>query len=313
MRLERAPDAATLARLYHELSRLGAPARGERARWVYGEPAPEELVVLASQAARHDPRLLWILVQLLAQRFDRLDPRKLRVALQDSAWPATLGVVFEFARRVQPSPELADTARFVMARVPPASGEQFFFASGAFGGELARRNAEESLAEYKRWGFFGREEPIAKELGVAAHGTMGRTERSNVLRRLAKRVESFTLADYVNALGGRVSARQASRDLGSAPFLLRRGTRRGTRYRLRPERPSRPLVAGDRVRIHVSGRRLAGKVLEDLGTSGPAGRQLVRVAVRDSASGDEPMEVTVPSSWLELPDPLPHRGVTVIS
>jgi hypothetical protein len=302
VRLHGAPDAATLARLYHELGRLGAPARGDHAAWTYGEPAPEELVVLASQAARYDPRLLWILVQLVALRFERLDPRKLRIALRDSAWPAALGVVFEFARRVQPSPELADTAKFVLSRTPPASGEQFFFASGAFGGEMVRRNAEESLAEYKRWGFFGREEPIAKELGIAARGTLGTTERVNVLRRLARRMGTFTLGDYVDALGGRVSARQASRDLASAPFLVRRGSRRGARYRLRPERLPRALVAGDRVRIFVSGRRLPGKVLQDLGTSGDAGRQLVRVAVRDPVAGSEPLEVTVPSSWLELRD-----------
>ena len=301
MRLDGAPDTATLSRLYHELGRLGAPARGERLEWAYGQPTPEELVVLASQAARHDPRLLWSLVQLVALHLDRLDPRALRAALGSSAWPAALGVVFEFARRAQPSPELADTARFVMARTAPARGEQFFFSSGAFGGEMARRNAEESLAEYKRWGFFGREEPIPKELGVTARGTIDLPERMNILRRVARRKGTVTIGDYLEALDGRVSARQAARDLASAPFLVRRGSRRGTRYSLRPERFPGRLAAGDRVRIHVAGRRLAGRVLGDPGPAGADGRQMVRVSVRDPRSGDPPLEVTVPASWLELP------------
>jgi hypothetical protein len=302
VRLAGPPDTATLTRLYHELGRMGAPARGDRVEWAYGEPTPEELVVLASQAARHDARLLWTLVQFVALHSDRLDPRKLRVALRASAWPAALGVVFEFARRARPSQELGDTARFVLSRTAPATGEQFFFSSGAFGGEQVRRNAEESLAEYKRWGFFGREEPIPKELGVTARGTIDLPERMNVLRRLARRSGTLTVADYLDALGGRVSSRQATRDLASAPFLVRRGSRRGTRYALRPERARRRLAAGDRVRIYVSGRRLPGRVLEVLGGTGAADRQTVKVSVRDPASGREPFDVTVPAAWLELAD-----------
>ena len=301
MRLEGPPDTATLTRLYHELGRIGAPARGERVEWKYGELTPEELVVLASQASRYDPRVLWTLVQLVALHFDRLDPRRLRVALRTSAWPAALGVVFEFARKAQPSPELADTARFVMSRTGPATGEQYFFSAGAFGGEMVRRNAEESLAEYKRWGFVAREEPIPKELGVTTKGTMDLSERMNVLHRLARRKGTVGVGDYLEALGGRVSLRQATRNLAQAPFLVRRGSRRGTRYTLRVEPAPRRLAAGDRVRIYVSGRRLPGRVLEDLGPLGAAGRQIVKVSVKDRVSGDEAFDVTVPASWLEGP------------
>ncbi len=220
-----------LPRLYHELSRLGARAEGRPVAWRHGNPAPEELAVLASQAARQEPRLLWVLVELLATGWDRLDPLKLRRALAGARWPAALGVAFEFARRARPSVELDDVAAFVLARVGPARGERFFLGTRAFGGALARRDVEESLAEYARWGYFSREEPLAKELGAALHGTLARRERMNLLRRLAAR-GPFTIRDYLAALQGRASRRQASRDLATAPFLRRSGATRAARYRL---------------------------------------------------------------------------------
>ncbi len=225
-------EPSEIGRLYHELAVLGARAEGPRAPWRFGRPSPEELLVLAAQASRHEPRLLWVLVDLLARAYDRFDPLKLRRALERARWPAALGVAFEFARRVARSRELDDVADFVMARVAQAPGERFFLGTRAFGGELARRDVEESLAEYRRWGYFSREEPIAKELGAAAHGTLGPRERMNLLRRLAERRGSVTLSDYVAALRGRASRRQASRDLGRADFLVRTGTTRGARYRL---------------------------------------------------------------------------------
>ncbi|HTN54070.1 MAG TPA: hypothetical protein VML50_16805 [Anaeromyxobacter sp.] len=225
---------AELGRLYHELARLGARAEGPRAPWRFGRPSPEEVVVLAAQASRRDPRLLWVLVDLLARAYDRFDPLKLRRALARARWPATLGVAFEFARRAAHSGELDDVARFVAARVPPAAGERYFLGTRAFGGALARRDVEESLAEYRRWGYFSREEPIAKELGASAHGSLDPRERLNLLRRLAERQVDLTLKDYLAALRGRASRRQATRDLARAPFLVRTGATRGARYRLAP-------------------------------------------------------------------------------
>jgi hypothetical protein len=221
-----------LPRLYAELERIGARLEGRRVPWRFGDPTPEELLVLAAQAARNDPRVLWALVELLARHYDRFDPLKLRRALPGARWPATLGVAFEFARLVAGSAELDDVAAFVLAGVRPARNERFFLGTRAFAGALARRDAEESLAEYLRWGYMSREEPIAKELGSGAHGTLARPQRMNMLHRLAERSPEFTLGDYLEALRGRASRRQATRDLATASFLLRTGATRGARYRL---------------------------------------------------------------------------------
>ena len=231
--LRAVPEERELPRLYHELAALGARVEGRKVPWRLGRPSAEETLVLAAQAARRDPRLLWVLVELLAGRYDAFDPLKLRRAAARARWPAAVGVALEFARAAVPSAELDDYARFVSARLPAAPGERFFLGTRAFGGEQARRDAEESLAEYKRWGFLGREVPYAKELATAARGTLGPAERRNLLRRIAGRRGSVTLREYLEALGGRASRRQASRDLARAGFLAREGRTRGARWRYR--------------------------------------------------------------------------------
>jgi hypothetical protein len=257
--LARVPlDEQELPRLYHELARLGARTEGRAVPWRFGTLAPVELVVVAAQVARQEPRLLWALVELLARGYDRLDPLKLRRALAAARWPAALGVALEFARRVARSPELDDVAAFVAARVPRARGERFFLGTRAFGGALARRDVEESLAEYARWGYFSREEPISKELGVTLRGTLGPRERRNLLRRLAERGGTFGMADYLAALAGRASRRQASRDLAAAGFLERSGSTRGARYALRPPRPARAGPPPGRHRRAARARRAPG-------------------------------------------------------
>jgi hypothetical protein len=299
MRLARPPDEATLARLYYELGRLGARTVGRHTEWQYGSPSAEELVVLASQAARYDPRALWILVELVTNNLTALNPVKLRAALRNSRWPAALGVVFEFARRVTQDPELDNFHRFVMRGSPRAQGEQFFLSTHSFAGAMARRDAEESLAEYKRWGFLSREEPFAKELGTRAHGTLARQERLNLLRRLVERLGSISLADYRDALGHKASSRQASRDLAIAPFLIRTGATRGARYSLKPQAPpQRHLAVGQAVRVRVSGRQLNGIVVADRGRAGSQrSHQLVRVKVQDPLNPRDRYEVEIPADW----------------
>jgi len=230
--LGRVPEGeAEIARLYHELAAIGARVEGRKAPWRHGKPAPEELLVLAAQAARREPRLLWALVELLARAYDRFDPLRLRRAALRARWPATVAVALEFARRAAPSEELEAWSRLVTSAIAPARGERFFLGTRAFAGEQARRDAEESLSEYRRWGYLGREEPFAKELGLRAHGTLGPAERRNLLRRIASRRGVVTLVEYLEALGGRASSRQASRDLASADFLVREGRTRGARWR----------------------------------------------------------------------------------
>ncbi len=230
-------DARQLERAFTALER--------REPWAHGSPSPEELVVLAAQAARQDARLLWVTVELLAREYATLNPLALRRAALRARWPAAVAVALEFARRAAGSVGLDDYARFVTRPISPAPGERFFLGGHAFAGRLARRDAEESLAAYKRWGYLGREEPFSKELGTRARGTLGRPERLNLLRRLAERRGTVTFGEYAAAIQGRVTRRQLTRDLQEAPFLRREGRTRGARYRrVEPPTVRRPSAKG---------------------------------------------------------------------
>jgi len=238
--LEAVPTEDELARLYYELARIGARASGDRAPWRYGRPSKEELVVLACEASRYDPRLLWVAVSFLTQKYDGLNPLVLRRVNDRARWPAALAVAFEFARRVRPEPELRDVAEFVVRRVSRARDELFFIGTRKPGGKMIERIASESLAEYRRWGYLGSEVPIAKELGSTVRGTMAWAQRRNVLLRLGRR-GAFSPTDYMNAIDRCVSRRQAARDLSAADFLVREGNTRAIRYRLAEPRPTPPV------------------------------------------------------------------------
>src|SRR5918911_877291 len=122
-----APRGANeLARLYYELSTIGARVEGRRAPWRLGRPSREELLVLAAQAARHYARLLWVTVELLARNYAEFDPLKVRRAAQQARWPAAIGVALEFAKKVANSKEFDDYAAFVTSPLRPAAGERFF-------------------------------------------------------------------------------------------------------------------------------------------------------------------------------------------
>lgn len=60
--LEHAPTDQELERLYYELARIGAPSVGRRQPWKYAPRDLEQLVVLACEMLRFDPRLLSILL-----------------------------------------------------------------------------------------------------------------------------------------------------------------------------------------------------------------------------------------------------------
>jgi hypothetical protein len=59
-------------------------------------------------------------------------------------------------------------------------------------------------------------------------------ERHAIMHALLERLGTFRLSDYLEATGGRVSRRQASRDLAEAPFLVSEGNTKACRYHVSP-------------------------------------------------------------------------------
>ena len=119
------PTQAELERLYHELAALGAPSVGRRSVWPYKPKTQIDLVVLAGEMLRFDPRLLSILVQFFLAHWRSFNPVALRERMQVMRWPQALLVVLEFCKAAGTNPELKYFADHVAAgfkRIDPEIG-----------------------------------------------------------------------------------------------------------------------------------------------------------------------------------------------
>jgi hypothetical protein len=115
-----------------------------------------------------------------------------------------------------------------MSGFAPAEGEQFFIGLRAFGGEAMRLDAERSLATYLRWGYLGREILVNKASQRERVRTLLPLDaRRRILEGLIRKFTRLTVGDYLEAVGGGLSRRQAELDLRRCPRLLGRGRTRG--------------------------------------------------------------------------------------
>lgn len=226
--LEHAPTQDELERLYYELSRIGATSVGAHKRWRYRFEGPEQLIVLASQMMRYDARLLSVLVQWLQSKYATLNPLKLRKDLQQTRWPQSLLVALEFAKLGNHDPELSAFAEYVasgFARTEPA--ERFFFDTELPGSRAAARNLGRNLAPYARWGYVGQERPIVDPISKRTVGRYDAETRRRILKDLAERRTSFSIADYLSAVDHGISRQQALNDLSACKEIEPTGHGRG--------------------------------------------------------------------------------------
>jgi hypothetical protein len=230
--LEHPPTIAELERLYFELETIGAPSLGRRSRWPYTPENREGLVALAAEMLRYDPRLLSILLQLVLEHWQELNPLVLRREMQRMRFPQALLVVLEFARAASHDAELRHFADYLGAgfrRVAPA--ERFFLDLERPASRMARRKAGTNLKAYGRWGFIGTERPTMSVTTKELVGTFDADSRAYVRRRLAERRGAFKLSEYLDALDHAISRQQAYQDLKGDPDFMVEGHGRGARWR----------------------------------------------------------------------------------
>lgn len=230
--LEHAPTESELARLYYELAKLGATSVGEDTPWPYAPQSHEQLLVLASQMMRYDPRLLSILVQWFATYYSTLNPLQLRRELRETRWPQSLLVALEFARLDASDPELDAFNKYVRTgfdRVEPA--ERFFFETDRPGSRGAARNLGRNLAPYARWGFIGQERPTVDPVSKRSVGRYDAQTRRRILGELVERYADFSIGDYLSAVDHSISRQQALADLRACGAIVPTGGGRGARWR----------------------------------------------------------------------------------
>ena len=236
------PTEDELARLYYELAQLGATSVGRKTKWPYRPCSHEELVALAAEMLRYDPRLLSILLQFIVSAWDSLNPVTLRKFMQRMRWPQALLVVMEFAKSASRNPELRYFADYLAAgflHVDPV--ERFFIDAERPGSRMAARALGRNLRAYARWGFVSTEKPIANPVTKRTVGGYDAQTRKRILSELATNAASFSLADYLAAVDHSISRQQALLDLRDFSNLVTTGHGRGAKWRLRkPRRTSMP-------------------------------------------------------------------------
>lgn len=206
----------------------------ERLQW-NGEPNPSEIVRWAHWA-RLDARLAELLISHLAKHFRRLNPFALSEENHLSPQPQALAVLLEFAK-IEAAASLSGPnqksfrrwCRVITQDLEVASPQSFFVDDGRPNPARARGESETSLKPYRRWGFFGREDLLAKKAGCQA-AALAKPERARVLEALRSSRPSFTVNDYIEACQGRVHRRTAERDLHACRDIKHKGFTRRRRY-----------------------------------------------------------------------------------
>lgn len=202
-----------LMRLYYELSQLGAPCVGAKKEWRFSPQTKEELLTLAFDCVRHDPRLLSVLILFLKDHYSELNPYLLRQALKKNETPQTVGVIGEFAKQLNLDKELFYLFEYLTKGFSRKNNELFFVGLHPIGSLKLQEVAAQSLKEYRKWGFLGIERPIIDLTTKKTIGSYGTSYRIHILKQLLKRNKKVTVSSYLEALHYTISRQQALYDL----------------------------------------------------------------------------------------------------
>lgn len=230
--LKQIPTTAHLGRMYYELARIGASCAGENNRWPYEVKAKEELIALACDMSRHDPRLFDILVEYFVRHWQDVNPASLRNYYKSMKTPQTVAVICEFLAEAQSDDEAQYFASYVSMGLGPVATQFYFHNLYSPGGSLARRAAEEGLSEYKKWGFLACERPTVDIAERRTKGSFDATSRRNILKRVLNEKREITIGDYLSALSHSISRQQALLDIKTSGFAKSIGSGRGAKWRL---------------------------------------------------------------------------------
>lgn len=226
------PTEDHLARLYFELSERGAECVGDEKPWPYQPGSTEELLCLAADMSRHDPRLITILVRFVNDHWSGMNPQAMRSFYNEMKTPQTIAVLAEFVLGACSDDNEKRYFFEYLQRGLQAVATQFYFHHlYSPGGTLAKRAATKSFAEYKRWGFLATEAPVIDEAKRQTLGTLDVTTRKNILYDLMKERKRITISEYLDALDNKISRQQALLDLKSVKWARRSGRGRGAYWR----------------------------------------------------------------------------------
>jgi hypothetical protein len=215
------PQKEDLSQAYAAIQSARAILENDYARW--------------SQWTRFDPRLAEQLIASLNREWRRLSPVLLNQELLQHPWPATFGVLLEMIRLL-PGWNKTSVHTFllwskcVMNEIQPSHHELFFIGTRGFAGNLLRKDAEQSIKTYAKWGFIGRDLLLGKNTQTSTT-LLTKNARKNMIDELLAEKKHFTVTDYINKSGHSLNRRQAQRDLKGDHRLKHSGSTHARFYR----------------------------------------------------------------------------------
>lgn len=230
MLLKKIPTEGDLSRLYWELAIIGAPSVGEKRDWIYQYKSKEELIALACEMLRYDPRLLTILVIYFLTRWEDINPVKLRQFGKNMKCPQTLGVLKEFIVTYLKDKELKYFFEYLIKDIKPVPIQLFFIHLYSVGSKKNTMIVKKSLQEYSKWGFLGIERPMVDLGRKETIGSYSFQTRQKMLKDLLKMKKRVTLSIYLQKLNFSISRQQALYDLKQCEALRLVGHGRGATW-----------------------------------------------------------------------------------
>lgn len=221
------PTEQDLTRLYFELAEIGAPCVGTKTEWQFHTLSKEELLALAFEWIRYDPRLLSILIMYLKDHYSELNPYLLRKFIKKNASPQTVGVVGEFLKQTKDDQEIKFMFDYLCQGFLPRHDELFFIGLHPIGSKIIEKTVAKSLKEYRKWGFLGIEKPMIDLVTKKTIGSYETSYRKKVLKQLLDRNKKITLSTYLEAVNNSISRQQALYDLKHFFALKLMGKGRG--------------------------------------------------------------------------------------
>ena len=231
--LKHIPSDSDLMRLYWELSQIGADCVGDKVPWKYSLKSPkskEELILLACEMLRYDPRLLSILIIYFLNHWKELNPMMLREGLLSLKAPQVLGVLKEFIFNYTQDDELKYFLEYITRGIKPVSPQLFFIGLFSVGSQRHELTSQKSLKQYMRWGFLGRERPVVNVMTKKAIGSYDMKTRQKIIVDISRSKENFSIKEYLETLDFSISRQQALYDLKHCKNIFLKGHGRGARW-----------------------------------------------------------------------------------
>ena len=151
------------ATLYHLLGKNGAFCGGERRSDLFNNWALPDLLVAASEESRYDPRLMGILIHFFTQNYRKLNPFELHERLKEIPTPQTMGVIGEFAQRVDCNTDLCHFFELVLSKVEKAPYQAYYISQTRPRPLKMYETIKYTPSEFKNWGFWSQMDPFLKE------------------------------------------------------------------------------------------------------------------------------------------------------